>query len=108
MSETNSTSEATILIVAVEASGLRDEVRGVPVLKELGVKQLSSNLQGFLSQLDKVLNNLNDRVGNFEVDEMEVYAEISAEGKVSLMGTGVQAGTTGGVKLILRRSSKSK
>lgn len=108
MSETNVLSEETISIVAAAASDLRAEESRLPVLKDFRVEQLSSNLQDFIGQLDQVLNNLNAKVGGFEVSEMEVYAEITAEGKVSLLGTGVQSGATGGIKLILRRSSKSE
>lgn len=107
MSESNVPSSAEISIIAVSESDLRDDEPRLPVLQNIGVQQLSTNLKSFLSQLDQVLDNLNQRVGGFEVDEMEVYAEISAEGKVSLLGTGIQGGATGGIKLILRRPSNS-
>ena len=97
--------EDTISIVAVAESNLRADESRTPVLKDIGVQQFSRNLKQFLGQLDQVLASLNDKVGGFEIDELEVYAEVSAEGKVSLMGTGVQTGATGGLKLILRRPS---
>ena len=108
MNESGAPDQNTISIIAVKASDLRDDEPLVPTLKEVSIKNLSSNLQNFLGQLDQVLKNVNDKVGGFEVDELEVYAEVTAEGKVSLLGTGVQSGATGGFKLILRRPSISK
>lgn len=95
----------TIPVVTSTQSDLRGDEA---TITEFKVQKLSDNLQTFLSNLDKVMNKMNTKVGGFEVDEMEVYAEISAEGQISLLGTGVQTGAMGGFKLILRRSPSAK
>jgi hypothetical protein len=108
MDASNFSSQNTISVVAVTESDLRAEEPRTPVLRKIGVSDLANNLKTFLGQLDQVLHDLNNRVGGFEVDELEVYAEVTAEGQVSLLGTGIQSGATGGLKLILRRPASGK
>ncbi|MEL7377439.1 MAG: hypothetical protein AAFN65_10800 [Bacteroidota bacterium] len=95
----------TIPVVTSTQSDLRGDES---TITELKVQELSGNLKTFLSNLDKVMAQMNTKVGGFEVDEMEIYVEISAEGKISLLGTGVQSSAMGGVKLILRRPPNAK
>jgi hypothetical protein len=76
---------------------------------------LSDNVKQFLEHLGKVLQKTpdvlqetpdtekSDQVGKFQLDELEVSAEISTEGKVSLLGTSFTGGATGGLKFIFRR-----
>ena len=107
MTNTETPSSNSISVIATAQSTLRArDGQRRPELKDLKVQELAQSLQSFLNNLDEVMKNLNAKVGGFEVDEMEVYAEISAEGKISLLGTGIETGAMGGLKLILRRPPK--
>lgn len=97
--------EQKISIVSVSESDLRSDDLRTVATGEIEVQKLADSLKTFLGRLDQVMKDLNAKVGGFEVDEMEIYAEVSGEGKISLLGTGVQTGAMGGLKLILRRPS---
>ena len=43
-------------------------------------------------------------MGQFQFDAFEVSAQISAKGSLSLLGTGGQAGASGGLKFVFRRA----
>ena len=104
MSLEKSTEGNEISIIALDESELRsDELRIVH--EKMTVQQLSSNLKSFLNSLDGAMEGLQSTVGGFEINALEVYAEISAEGKISLLGTGAKTGAKGGLKLVLRRSA---
>ena len=83
-------------------------VTGEPVtrgggLKELQVDDLSVNLNLFLSQMDRVLEKTPEKLGKFKFVEFEVHAEITAKGTLAILGTGGEAGATGGLKFLFRR-----
>ena len=40
----------------------------------------------------------------FDLDAIEIHANISAKGTISLLGTGGELGGGGGIKFILKRS----
>ncbi|NEQ38250.1 MAG: hypothetical protein F6K40_19080 [Okeania sp. SIO3I5] len=42
-----------------------------------------------------------------QLDEIEIFAEVNGEGKVSLLGSGVQAGGKGGIKLKFKRQQEN-
>ena len=42
-------------------------------------------------------------VGDFRLEEVEVNAEVTGEGSLMLLGTGVRAAGMGGIKFVLRR-----
>jgi hypothetical protein len=97
-------SENKISIRAISQSDLRDSISLVPIITEVNVQDLAMSLQVFVSQLDQTFTDvLSRKIGGFELDEIEVSVEVSVEGRISLLGTGVQGGTTGGMKFVLRR-----
>lgn len=83
--------------------------RGLPVrtapsgAKAFEVEVLRDNMRQFLAVLQEVLPTEMTTVGDFRVDEVEVSAEVTGEGSLMLLGTGVRAAGAGGIKFILRR-----
>jgi hypothetical protein len=65
--------------------------------KEFDVEALEDNVSDFIITLQGVLKTAPRRIGEFRLREFTVSAEITAEGKLSLMGIGGGVGTTGGL-----------
>ena len=75
---------------------------------QLKVEELSVNVNVFLGQMSDVLGKTPEKLGRFQFVEFEVYAEVSAKGTLALLGTGGEAGATGGLKFVFRRGVESK
>lgn len=106
-------SDKTISVVA--AGRGEDEIdltdRGFDDLKsyftrrvELSSDELAERLKGFLGAMDAVIEQLPATLGGFDLKEMTLSVEISAKGQVSLLGTGGEIGTTGGLTFTLSRT----
>lgn len=76
--------------------------------KQLKVEELSVNINIFLEQVGSILKSAPEQVGKFQFDEFEVHAEITAQGTIAVLGTGVQAGASGGLRFVFRRASSSE
>ena len=104
---TNKTIEGSdeILVVTGEPgmAGLRGG--GVQLLK---VEELSTNITIFVQQVGKVLESTPETVGKFHFAEFEIHAEISADGTIAVLGSGVHAGVAGGLRFVFRRSAASE
>lgn len=73
------------------------------VLRAVEVGALKENMERFLGQLREILGAGVERVGAFELSEVELTAQISADGKVGLVGSGIGVEAQGGIRLTLRR-----
>ncbi|HLY06537.1 MAG TPA: hypothetical protein VKR31_12390 [Rhizomicrobium sp.] len=71
---------------------------------EVPVDSLTGNLRDFLDKMDSVLASIPPVIGEFGVDTMTIDIEISAEGSVSLLGTGGKVSGKGGISLTLTRN----
>jgi hypothetical protein len=69
----------------------------------LKIEEFSTNVNLFINQLGGVLENTPETLGKFQFVEFEVYAEVSAKGTLSVLGTGGEAGAKGGLKFVFRR-----
>ena len=76
----------TILVHTEDAAAVRG--RGP---RELEIETLSENVSRFLAQIESIIGRAPEDVGSFRLNEFEVSAEVSAEGKLALIGTGVGA-----------------
>lgn len=75
---------------------------------ELSTDQVAERLSSFLNAMDGILGKLPASLGGFEIDQMELKIEISAKGQVSLLGTGGEVGTNGGLSFTLKRKGRSE
>jgi hypothetical protein len=71
--------------------------------RELQVEVLAENVNLFLNQLDGILQKAPAEVGQFQFTEFTVSAEISAQGKLVLLGTGVEAAAGAGLTFKFER-----
>jgi hypothetical protein len=85
--------------------GIIDDVQNFFARRvELSTKDLALRLQNFLGAMDEIVGQLPATLGGFDLKEMTLSVEISAKGQVSLLGTGGEIGTTGGLTFTLKRS----
>jgi len=64
---------------------------------------LQAQVNGFLGKLQGILGSLPQKVGGFALEEIELSAEITAEGEVAFLGTGGKLGGTGGLTFTFKR-----
>jgi len=90
----------TILVRAADAT----VTRRIGAPKELEVEVLAENVNLFLTHVEVMLQKTPEDVGKFKLTEFTVSAEVSANGKLVLMGTGVEAAAKGGLMFKFTRS----
>jgi hypothetical protein len=71
--------------------------------QELKVEVLAENVNLFLTQVEGILEKSPEEVGKFKLSEITVSAEVSANGKLVLMGSGVEAAAKGGLAFKFER-----
>ena len=65
---------------------------------------LRDRLTTFLDQLKEVIGNVPEAYGHYQMDEIEISAEVTASGQLRLLGSGGSAGAKGGIKFKFKRS----
>ena len=58
----------------------------------------------FIDQVGNLLAKTPEKVGKFEFEEFEVYAEITAKGVLAILGTEGEVGASGGLRIVFRRA----
>ena len=71
--------------------------------KEFPIETLADNVRDFLTKVNKILSAAPESSGSFKLKEFEVSAEVSASGKLGLLGSGVEASATGALKFTFQR-----
>lgn len=66
-------------------------------------KKLQEQVRALVEGLAPALDSLTTGIGHFEVESVEIKAEISAKGTVSLLGTGGEVAGAGGIAITLTR-----
>ncbi len=80
--------------------------RGVPIKSSV----LEDSMTTLLQQVGRVLSHAKQRAGELagmELEEIELSVEISSEGQVSLLGSGVKAGGKGAMTLKFKATKLS-
>lgn len=72
-------------------------------LNNVNVAVLKENMAGFFLQLREILDVGREKIGLFSIDEVKISAQISGDGQVCLMGSGVKVGVQGGITFVLKR-----
>jgi hypothetical protein len=89
-----------------EAGYLKNKIQQFVVKsKEIAVSDFKENLSKFLLDIEDILSISKDRYGNFIMESIEINADISADGKIGLMGTEVGISGTHGIKFVFKRSA---
>jgi hypothetical protein len=95
--------DQTELLVLTGESGTRGWLA-----KKLKVEDLSLHVNRFLEQMNGILEKTPQKLGKFEFAEFEIHAEITGKGTLALLGSGGEAGATGGIKFLFRRVQDSE
>lgn len=90
----------TILVVTNDVP----VTRGYGGPQPLEVEKLAVNVNLFVQQMGKVLESTPETLGKFHFDEFEIHADISADGTIAVLGSGMHAGVGGGLRFVFRRS----
>jgi len=69
---------------------------------KIPVEQLKANFEDFFKNIVTLINTVPDHNLPYTLDEIEICAEISGEGKIQLVG-GLTTGAKGGIKFKLKR-----
>ena len=77
---------------------------GIKQAKPLKVEVLAENINLFVSQVGTILESTPEKLGKFYFDELEVHAEVTGKGTISLFGTGGEIGAAGGLRFVFRRT----
>jgi len=96
----------------IEEAGVGSRVRDVfskaiVKPKEIVVNDFKENLSRFLQNMDDILTTSKRKYGDYIMDSIEINAEVSAEGKIGLMGSEVGVSGTHGIKFIFKRPDKN-
>jgi hypothetical protein len=65
-------------------------------------------LNVFLDQLKEVVGAVPEFYGRYQMDEIEISAEVNASGHLRLLGSGGSAGAKGGIKFKFKRLVSEK
>jgi hypothetical protein len=84
--------------------------RGAGSPRELQVKVLAENVNFFLGQIERMLENVPEEIGQtkFRLTEFTVSAEINAKGAFILLGTGAEVSGNSGLTFKFERVKSSK
>ena len=72
-------------------------------ISERNVKEVRENMSGFLKNLGQILSLNQEVEGDYDIDRVEVNAQITGEGRLGFLGTGVNVGASTGLKIVLQR-----
>lgn len=77
--------------------------------EQVSLEDMKGHLYSFLAGIKQLVKELDvsDEFGEFRLDQVQVAVEVSASGKVSLMGTGGEVAGKGGLTFTLSRKETS-
>lgn len=68
------------------------------------LSELSTGLKEFLLQVDTLLKSTPDTLSDFRLDEVEVSAGVTVNGKFVLFGIGAEGGMEGGLRFLFKKT----
>ncbi len=95
--------EQNITIIGSSSGKSRTRGKKDIIEKTMAVTQVRENFARFLNSLKAMVEVDIPSAGDFELDEVQFTAEISADGEFKLMGTGVGVEASSGVTFTLKR-----
>jgi hypothetical protein len=67
-------------------------------------EQLQANIEAFIRSMGRAIAGVPDTLSGYSIDSIEISAEVSISGKVSLLGTGGEVAGKGGITFKLTRA----
>lgn len=83
--------------------------KGVADAVKVSAQTLEQNMTHFLKVVGSLFSQAEQQAkvnSRMQLDEIELSVEISADGEVKLIGSGVKAGTKGAIKLKFKRQEQ--
>jgi len=102
--DTSKVNEITIIGPSTSQTRTRGRERDI-IERTVEVTKVRDTFTRFLQGLSEIIDVKVPTVGDFELDEVQFNAEISADGDFKLLGTGVGIEATSGVTFTLRRKA---
>ena len=84
--------------ISVRADQPRQRVAAIPM------NQLRSNVSSFMEGARRLMDDLDQKVGAYQLAEVEISAQIGADGKVGFLGSGMGIEASASFKLKLTRN----
>jgi hypothetical protein len=75
-------------------------------LRQVSVQKLETELSKFLNVIGGLFNRAQEAVNQqtgLKLDEIELSVEITGDGEIKLLGTGIKTGTKGGLTLKFKK-----
>jgi len=94
-----------ITIIGLESFDNDDGTRDMSDLlksfksNEINTKKLQKEFQKTLSKISTMIAGYKESLDNYEMNEITISLEISAKGKIGLLGSGLTAGGASGLKI---------
>jgi len=86
-------------------SGLQAQILNV---ESVDVNHFQNQVNIFINSMDKIMKEIPEKVGDFKLDQLEVSAAITLQGKgeikLALIGGELSAGINAGLKFVFKRS----
>lgn len=104
----NESKEKDLWVIAVQADA--DNALGTDVEESVLTKVNSENVQKSIKETLEIVSttveSIPDNHKKFVLDEFEVKLQITAEGSVAILGTGVGLGCEGGLTFTFKRKNR--
>lgn len=80
-----------------------------PKINEIDLANIKNNFDKVMVDLEQIFQSaFNKTFGEFSIDEVEAHVEVTAEGKVGLLGSGMGLQGSTGIKLVFKKVGKNK
>jgi hypothetical protein len=79
--------------------GIVDSLRAQPVLREVSIDHLRSNLKSTLCKLRELFTEVTAEDADFPLKQAELSFEITSTGKIALLGTSAEVSGKGAITL---------
>ena len=91
--------------ILVRVSDIEPGMRDDSKVRSISVEDLTGSVNEFLEKIESMLAETPNVVSGFRFNEFEVTAEVTAEGKLSLFGSGASASAKGGLLFRFQRET---
>ena len=91
-----------------DAARVQTFVEGEVEATKVSPTDLLKNFDNILNMLDKMFTKARDKFHGVSLESMEVNLEVSAEGQIGFLGTGIKATGTSSFKLIFSATQDAK
>lgn len=90
-----------------DSSKSTDEVNGEFKVQEVPKEALKAGMNELMDAVEELMTQMDRRTETSEIklDEVELSVVVNGQGQLSLWGTGVTAGSTGGIQLKFKRQN---